>query len=420
MRTWYRNLDYLTLLGWALLVGVGLVAIYSTTHGPAAENLAESVQHNFTRQLMWVGICVTGIGIALALPVRFFRHAAFPIYALTIVLLIAALLVGREVNGARSWLVFGPLRLQVSELAKVGTVLAVAQLLSSHRVGTTGNVRYALRAVGLIVLPAVLIIMQNDMGTALVFFGMVPIMLFWSGIPSSVVLLMISPAVAGYLALVYMPAAIAFAIVFTLCLWWFTRERYMVALGALFTGGVAAAVTFVLTNLLQPYQVDRLLSFTHPEAEQYRQGVGFHLVQSKAAIGSGGLWGKGFMEGTQTQGSYVPEQSTDFVFSVIGEEFGFIGAMVVLVLFAFLLIRLVQLGGQVKHPFGGIVAAGAVGIYLIHIFINIGMATGILPVIGIPLPFLSYGGSALLANTAMLAIVLTVHMRRDDLSIYGY
>lgn len=279
MRTWYRNLDYFTLLLWVLLVGVGLVAIYSTTHGPAAENLAESVQHNFTRQLVWAGICIVGIGIALALPVRFFRHAAYPIYGLTIVLLIAALLFGREVNGAQSWLVIGPLRLQVSELAKVGTVLALAQLLSSQRVGTMGNVRFALRAVGLIVLPAVLIIMQNDMGTALVFFGLVPIMLFWSGIPISVVLLMLSPAIAGYLALVYMPAAIAFAILFTLGMWWYTHERYMVALGALFTGGVAAVVTFVLTNILQPYQVDRLLSFTNPEAEQYRQGVGFHLVQ---------------------------------------------------------------------------------------------------------------------------------------------
>ncbi len=420
MRTWYRNLDYLTPFLWVLLVGVGLVAIYSTTHGPAAENLAESVQHNFTRQLVWAGICIIGIGIALALPVRFFRHAAYPIYGLTIVLLIAALLFGREVNGAQSWLVLGPLRLQVSELAKVGTVLAVAQLLSSQRVGTMGNVRFALRAVGLIVLPAVLIIMQNDMGTALVFFGLVPIMLFWSGLPIAVVLLMISPAIAGYLALVYMPAAIAFAILLTLGMWWQTRERYMVAFSALFTGGVAAVVTFVLTKILQPYQVDRLLSFTNPEAEQYRQGVGFHLVQSKAAIGSGGLWGKGFMQGTQTQGSYVPEQSTDFVFSVIGEEFGFVGAMIVLVLFAFLLMRIVRLGAEVKHPFGGIVAAGAVGVYLLHIFVNIGMATGILPVIGIPLPFISYGGSALLANTAMLAIVLTIHMRRDDLSIYGY
>lgn len=420
MRTWYRNLDYPTILGWVLLVAAGLVAIYSTTHGPAAENLAESVRHNFTRQLMWVGICVVGIGITLALPVRFIRHAAYPAYGLTIMLLILSLLIGREVNGAQSWIVLGPLRLQVSELAKVGTILAVAQLLSSQRVGTMGNVRYALRAVGLIVLPAVLIIMQNDMGTALVFFGLVPIMLFWSGIPISVVLLMISPAIAGYLALVYMPAAIAFAILFTFGLWWTTRERYMVALSALFTGGVAAAVTFVLTKVLQPYQVDRLLSFTNPEAEQYRQGVGFHLVQSKAAIGSGGLWGKGFMEGTQTQGAYVPEQSTDFIFSVIGEEFGFVGAVGVLLLFAFLLTRLMQLAAETKHPFGSIVAAGAVGVYLLHIFVNIGMATGILPVIGIPLPFISYGGSALLANTAMLAIVLTVHMRRDDLSIYGY
>jgi len=171
---------------------------------------------------------------------------------------------------------------------------------------------------------------------------------------------------------------------------------------------------------LQPYQVARILSFTNPEAKEFRDNVGFHLVQSKAAIGSGGLLGKGFMEGTQTQGAYVPEQSTDFIFSVIGEEWGFIGAMVVLTLFALFLIRLVVLGAQIKHPFGVMVASGAVGIYLIHIFINVGMATGLLPVIGIPLPFLSYGGSGLLANTAMFAIALTLHMRRDDFSIYGY
>lgn len=228
MRTWYRNVDYLTLLVWTLLVGIGLVAIYSTTHGPAAENMLESVRHNFTRQFVWAGICLVGIGIALVLPVRFYRHAAYPIYGLTIALLVAALLFGREVNGARSWIVVGSVSLQAAELAKVGTVLAVAQLLSSQRVGTMGDVRYAMRAVGLILLPAVLIIMQNDMGTALVFFGLVPVMLFWSGIPIPVVVLMISPAIAGYLALVYMPAALAFAILFTVGLWWYTRERYKI------------------------------------------------------------------------------------------------------------------------------------------------------------------------------------------------
>ena len=365
-------------------------------------------------------ICAVGIGIALMLPVRFYRYAAYPVYGITLLLLGAALLVGQEVNGARSWIVIGPLRLQVSELAKVGTVLAVAQLLSERRGKSSRNVRDALKAVLLIVAPAALIILQNDMGTALVFFGLVPIMLFWSGLPLHIIVLMVSPAIAGYLSLVYMPAALGFAVVFTAGMAWFTRKRLLGVLAGLFTGSVAAVSSIAIRYVLQPHQVARLVSFTNPEAEEFRQGVGFHLVQSKAAIGSGGLWGKGFMNGTQTQGAYVPEQSTDFIFSVIGEEFGFVGSMVVLVLFGAFLLRLVMLGSEVKHPFGSIVAAGAVGIYLIHIVVNIGMATGMLPVIGIPLPFLSYGGSAMLANTAMLAVVVAIHMRRDSLSIYGY
>jgi len=419
-RSWYRTFDVWTLLAWLALVGVGLVAIYSTTHGPAAEYMSASVQNNFFRQLTWVGICAVGIGIALLLPVRFYQQAAYPIYGTTILLLIAALLFGTEVNGARSWLALGPFRLQVSELAKVGTILAVAQLFASRRSYVGHSVRDALQAAGLIVLPAVLIILQNDMGTALVFFGLVPIMLFWSGLPLHIIALMISPAIAGYLALLWMPAALAFAVVFTAGMGWVTEQNSVTALAAAFTGGVAAVTSVAITYILQPHQVARLVSFTNPEAEEYRQGVGFHLVQSKAAIGSGGLWGQGFMDGTQTQGAYVPEQSTDFIFSVIGEEFGFLGSLVVLLLFAGLLLRLIKLGTDIKHPFGSIVASGVVGVYLIHIFINVGMATGMLPVIGIPLPFLSYGGSAMLANTAMLAIVLTMHMRRDDLSIYGY
>jgi len=419
MRTWYRNLDYPIILIWMALVGVGLLAIYSTTHGPASQYLLESVRQNFERQLLWAGICTFGIIIALLLPVRFYQKAAYPIYVFTLLLLVAALLFGREINGARSWLSIGPVQLQVSELAKVGTVLAVAQLLSSRR-SHTGNVRYAVLAVALIMVPATLIVLQNDTGTALVFIGMVPVMLFWSGLPLSTMLLIISPALAGYLAIVYRPAGIVFVILFTLGMFWQTRERYLTALAALFTGGTVAAVSIGLKKILQPHQVARILSFTNPEAEEYRHNVGFHLVQSKAAIGSGGWFGKGFMEGTQTQGAYVPEQSTDFVFSVIGEEFGFLGTMVVVTLFALLLVRLIMLGTQVKHPFGVMMAAGAVGIYLIHIFINIGMATAILPVIGIPLPFISYGGSALLANTGMLAIAISLHMRRDDFSIYGY
>jgi len=420
MQRWTPNLDIPTVLTWVALVTAGLLALYSTTHGPAAEYLSEGVRDNFYRQFMWVGVSTVGIGVTLLLPVRVLRTLAYPIYGVTVLLLVLALFVGVEVHGTKAWLALGPFRLQVSELAKVGTVLAVAQLLSERHTRATKTLSYALKAAGLIVAPALLIVLQNDLGTALVFFGLVPIMLFWSELPMSVILLLISPAIAGYLSLVYMPAALGFAVVFTAGLWWTTGQRMIGALAATFTGGVAAVVSFVLTKILQPYQVDRLLSFTNPGAEQFRQGVGFHLVQSKAAVTSGGLWGMGFMEGTQTQGAYVPEQTTDFIFSVIAEEFGFIGSIVVLALLAALLLRLIRLGSDVKHPFGSIVAAGAVGVYLLHIFINVGMVTGMLPVIGLPLPFLSYGGSAMLANTALLAIVLNTHMRRDDLSIYGY
>ena len=420
MRSSNQTLDVWTLLTWLALVAIGLVALYSTTHGPAADYLSQSVRDNFYRQLLWGGLSAIGIGIILLLPVRVLRTLAYPIYGGTVLLLILALIFGVEVHGTKAWLAVGPFRLQVSEFAKVGTVLAVAQLLSERHTHATQNLSYALKAAGLIVVPAILIVLQNDLGTALVFFGLVPIMLFWSELPIPVILLLISPALAGYLSLLSIPVAIVFAVVFTLGLWWTSGQRLIGALAATFTGGVTAIVSFVLTKILQPYQVDRLLSFTNPSAEQFRQGVGFHLVQSKAAVTSGGLWGMGFMQGTQTQGAYVPEQTTDFIFSVIAEEFGFVGSIVVLLLLATLLLRLVKLGSDVKHPFGSIVAAGAVGVYLLHIFVNVGMVTGMLPVIGLPLPFLSYGGSAMLANTALLAIVLNTHMRRDDLSIYGY
>ncbi len=419
MRVWQRNIDVGLVLSWFGLAAIGLVAIYSTTHGPASEFLLKSVQNNFFRQLLWLSVSVIGAGIIFTLPVRFFQYGAYPIYGGLILLLIAALLGGTEIHGARSWLRLGPVQVQVSELAKVGTVLAVAQLLSARR-RNANSVRYALASVVLILVPAGIIVLQNDMGTALVFAGMIPVMLFWSGLPSSTLMLMIAPAVAGYLSILYMPAAIIFSVLFTVGILWFTRERYLAFLAFVFSAGTVLVLTFAMTSLLQPYQVDRLLSFTNPEAAEYRDNVGFHLVQSKAAIGSGGLAGKGFMQGTQTQGAYVPEQSTDFVFSVIGEEFGLIGGLSVLVLFAVLLLRLITLGVQIKHPFAVMVAAGAVGVYLVHVFINIGMAMGILPVIGIPLPFMSYGGSALIANTTMLAIVLNLSIRRDEFSIYGY
>ena len=419
MQPWYKKIDLLSLLLWGLLVAAGLTAIYSTTHGAAADVFTSSPRQNFDRQLFWFGISTFGLVRAMLLPIRFYQLAAFPIYGVTILLLVAALLFGREINGAKSWLTLGPVQFQVSELAKVGTVLALSQLVGMRRPKTMG-LDVGLTIVGIIMLPAILIVLQNDTGTALVFFGLIPIALFWSGLEFNLLLIMVAPAIAGYLSIVNLPSAILFSLAFTGFMWWRTKDRRMTGVAALFSAGTTAVASFALTRILQPYQVARILSFTDPGAAEFRDNAGFHQLQSMAAIGSGGWTGKGFMQGTQTQGSYVPEQSTDFVFSVIGEEFGFLGSVFILIIFLVFLIRLVHLGGAMKHPFGVMMASGTVGIFLIHTFINVGMATSLLPVIGIPLPFLSYGGSALLANTALLAIVLSLYYRKDDFSIYGY
>ena len=418
MRPWYRQIDWLLILAWMGLVFVSLVAIYSTTHGKGAEYLVGTMRDNTERQFFFFLVSIVAMLVCLTRAPRFFHLLAWPAYLFGLALLLATAAIGEERNGAKAWLQIGGFVLQPAEFAKVGTIMAVASLLSGRN-PKGKNVRYAVGAVVLLLIPAAITIAgQNDTGTGLVFLGLIPIVLFWSGLPLYLLALMLAPALAGYFAIVLKPAAYAFALLFTLGMWITTRQKKLALLAAAFTLGVTVVAT-VAIGVLQPHQQARIVSFTNPEAEEFKDNVGYHLVQSKAAIGSGGLWGKGFMLGTQTQGAYIPEQSTDFVFSIIGEEWGFMGSLVVLVLYGLLLGRLVKLGAQMRSPFGSLVAAGAAGVFLIHLFVNLGMVTGLLPVIGIPLPFMSYGGTSLLANSIMLAIVVTMHMRRDDFSVYG-
>lgn len=417
MRAWYKNLDWLTMLLWALLVGVGLIAIYSATHGPAREFLLLSVQQNFNRQLMWFGVSFGVMVVVLLLPARLIFRVSPVAYVVTVGLLIAALAFGREINGAKSWLYIGPFGLQVSELAKVGTVLLIARMLSAPK-AREGSWGYLSLAGLTIFLPAALIVLQNDTGTALVFLALIPVMLFWSGVVSlEWMALLMAPAVAGYLYIVSPFVAVLFALGFAVAMLFVTRSKWMGLLSGGVVGGTVLMVWIALDKVLQPHQQGRIRAFADPEA--YRLTEGFHVIQSKAAIGSGGFFGKGFTNGTQTQLAYIPEQSTDFVFTIIGEEFGFIGAMVVLVLFGFLLIRMAQLGTAAGFPFPRLFVAGVTGIFLVHVLINIGMTIGLMPVIGIPLPLISYGGSALLANTTMIAIALNLHARRDEFAIYS-
>ena len=417
MRSWYKNLDWVSLAVWAALVALGLVAIYSATHGPAREFLLDSVQQNFNRQLTFFGVSAAVLVVVLLLPARFIVRMAPLAYVFCLGLLGAALAFGDVVNGAKSWIRIGGFSLQVAEIAKVGTVLAVTALLS-RKEARRGSVPYLVAAAVLILIPAVLVVMQNDTGTGLVFLSLIPVMLFWSGaIPLTWMALLAAPALAVYLVIVNPAYAAVFvaAAAGGMVLW--TRSRAMGALMVAVAGGVAIAAYVGLYQVLEPHQIDRLVAFDDPEA--FRYGAGFHVIQAKAAIGSGGLFGKGFTNGTQTQLAYIPENSTDFVYTIIGEEFGFLGAILVLVLFAVLLIRMAGLGVQAGFALPRLFIAGVTGIFLVHILINVGMTIGLMPVIGIPLPFISYGGSALLANTTMLAIALNLHARRDEFAVYS-
>ena len=415
MRRWYKNLDFLILLVWVALCICGLIAIYSATHGDAQEYLLNTVQRNFQRQITWLVICAVALSVIMLLPIRLFIRLTPWIYLASMALLVIALVFGREVSGARSWVYLGPFGFQSSELAKVGTLLMAAFILSSRKGSVEST---ALPVVGVLALPAILVILQNDLGTALVFVGLIPILWLWAGIRLRIVGLLVIFPIAGYLTILDWTIALGFTAVVGIIAWFTTRSPAWVTMGVLAGVITLGVASFALNAVFQPHQVARIESFLNPEADEYRAGVGFHLVQSKAALGSGGWFGEGHMKGSQTQGRYIPEQSTDFVFSVIGEEWGFVGSVLVLLLFAILMLRLVQLAREIEHPFGSIVAAGTAGIFLIHISVNIGMVLGLLPVIGIPLPFLSYGGSALLTNTTLMGLALAAYMRRSEFAMY--
>ena len=304
MRVWYRSIDYITILIWCGLVSIGLIALYSSTHGTASEFLLDSVRRNFNRQMIWSIICAIGIAIALLLPVRFYQNIAYPVYGLSILLLVLALMVGQEVNGAKSWLRIGSVQFQISEMAKLGTLMAVSMFLSSKRPGTK-DLRSSFIMCVIIIIPIVLILLQNDAGTALMYMCTIPFLLYWSGISLTHILILVAPALTSYLTLVYLPVAIAFVVIFMVVLFLRKSGTFILLVGLITNIGAIATIKFALSYVLKPHHVARILSFTNPEAPEYRYSVGFHLVQSKAAIGSGGLWGKGFLQGTQTQGAYV-------------------------------------------------------------------------------------------------------------------
>ena len=387
-----------------ILFLIGLAAIYSSTynHPTAGEN--------FEKQIIWgIGAFVVFF-ITYSVPANTFKSISIPLYLLSLFLLIVVVVIGRKISGAKSWLDLGPLGFQPSEVAKIGTILALSSFLS--RLNTDiDSFKDILIALVIGFIPVGLILLEPDMGTAIVFIGLILTIIFWKGISLFGLFVVLSPgfvAVSALFGFIYFLSALLLVIIL---LFLFRKDLFFS--GSIFALNLAAGFfTDYLYRALSPHQQRRIQSFLNPNADPL--GAGYNTIQAKVAIGSGGFWGKGFLHGNQTQLQYIPEQWTDFIYCVIGEEFGFIGSIIVLILFLYLFMRILKIASSTKDEFLSLVMVGILTVYIVHFLVNIGMVVGILPVIGIPLPFVSYGGSSLLVNMFMLGIIANVYRNRKN------
>ena len=396
--------DFGLFLPAVILFGIGLLAIYSSTVNNTF------AQENFQRQVIW-GMFAFGIFfITYSLPTNIFKSFAIPSYLISLLLLLAVLAIGRQISGSKSWLVIGSMGFQPSEIAKIAAIMAIATYLSRNN-SNIDSFKDILITLAIGVTPVLLILMEPDMGTSLVFMGVILIMFFWKGISSFSLFVVLSPAfvaVAAIFGTIYFIVALVLVIVSLVT---FKRDLFFSA--SIFAIGLSSGFfADYVYHALSPHQQKRIQSFLDPNADPL--GSGYNTIQAKVAIGSGGLTGKGFLAGNQTQLQFIPEQWTDFAFCVIGEEFGFIGSIFVISIFLILFLRILKLTHNTKDEFLSLVSIGILSVYLIHFIINLGMVVGILPVIGIPLPFISYGGSSLLVNMFMLGIVANLYRTRKN------
>ena len=396
-----RHLDIGLLLAICLCIGVGITAIYSASYNWDL-GLAGSI---YEKQIIWALLGVTVMVITMVIPLKLFYALAYVLYGLTIALLILVLELGD-----RRWFNIGPIHIQPSELAKITTVLVIARFLA-YRSRDLTRARAYIPPLLFVLVPILLVFKQPDLGTALVFSILILPMFFWAGARPVHLFFLLSPALT--LICAFHPWMLAAILVILIGILFYERPRLFTASILLLVNlAVAVIAPYMWENKLHDYQKRRILTFLDPNMDKL--GAGYQVIQSKIAIGSGGLKGKGFLEGTQTKLAFLPEQHTDFIFSVICEEFGFLGAVLVLALFVFILWRALSIAVQTKSRFASLTAIGLATILLFHIFVNIGMTIGLMPVTGLPLPFLSYGGSTLITNTILIGLLLNIYANRYE------
>ena len=459
------NIDWVSILLYLLLVLIGWLNIYAAVYDENHSSILD-ISQKYGKQLIWIGAAFVLAFLVLLTDSKFFTTFSMVIYGIMIFLLIAVLFLGTETKGARSWFEVGDFRIQPAEFAKFATNLAIAYVMSRHNFKV---MRFSsLLTIGLILaLPAGLIILQNDTGSALVYSSFI-LVLFREGLHGSILLLCFVAAAIFIMALLYSPFTVLLVIIggtliafyyyrhdirelfqiilfigcgfglFVLIKWMFNlliSDYYMLLTVYVITSitaiypiykrkmknmitllliswlcvGAAPSVNYAFDHL-QPHQQDRINELLGIRVDP--KGTGYNVTQSKIAIGSGGLLGKGFLQGTQTKLNFVPEQSTDFIFCTVGEEWGFIGSTLVIVLLAVFILRIIKLAERQRSSFSRIYGYGVASILFFHVAVNIGMTIGMAPVIGIPLPFFSYGGSSLWSFTILIFIFLRLDANR--------
>lgn len=402
-----RGKDFdLTLFIVALVLSlIGILLIYSARY--YSDNPAE--RGIYVRQIIWILLGVSACLITFFIPLRIYEVFSYVLYFISMISLVLILLIGSARMGAARWISLGGFNIQPSEFAKIATIFPLARYLAYSK-RSIYSFKWLTTVVGLALLPVPLVLKQPDLGTSLVFFAILIAMLFWARVPLFYLFLIISPFISLICAFHWLSWALFFLLLITL-LYRF-KPRFIFSVSFIILNLAFGMVTPLVWNKLHDYQKQRIIVFLDPGRDP--QGAGYQIIQSKVAIGSGGLLGKGYLQGSQTKLAFLPHQHTDFVFSVLGEEFGLWGGLILLGLFTFLLGKGIMIAQKARNTFASNVAIGLTAILGFQMLINVGMTLGVMPVTGLPLPFVSYGGSSLLLSWVIVGLLLAINARWYD------
>ncbi|MCP4566676.1 MAG: rod shape-determining protein RodA [FCB group bacterium] len=399
------NLDWKLITAALLLSVIGILLIFSAQY--YSDNTTD--QKHYVKQSIWLVIALVAFSVTVAMPPRFYDFVAYLFYLLMLVMLAAVVIVGAQKMGAARWFSLGPVNFQPSEFAKLAVLMALARFFAYTKLPPESIRRLVLSLI-LTIIPVMLILKQPDLGTSLVYFVILFSLWFFSGLSPLYLILIVSPIISMITAFHWL-AWVIYLVLFLIMLF-IGRPGVLIGVSATIVNLAFGMMTPMVWNRLADYQKMRILIFLDPGRDPQR--AGYQIIQSIISIGSGGLFGKGFLDGSQSRLEYLPVRHTDFVFSVLGEELGFVGCAVVIGLFAFILIRGMKIAAKCRSTFMGTIAWGAVTIIFFQMMVNIGMTLGLMPVTGLPLPFVSYGGTSLVFFWVLIGMLVLADYRWQE------